>query len=96
MNLRRIHTNSQWWFCVFKAEHTDDHVLLATVPGIGCYDIAMRLTGDEVRLYQTAPEDFVTLARDFVASRDMPIFCSRHISYQRNGLDFLEIEDSFS
>jgi hypothetical protein len=96
MKLRRIHTNSQWWFCVFKADHADDHVLLATVPGVGCFDIAMKLTGDEVSLFKNAPEDFVTLARDFVASRDMPIFCSRLISFQHSGSDFLEIEGAVS
>ncbi len=93
MTFRRIHTNSNWWFCVFKAAQSADHVLLATVPGVGCWDIAMRLTADEIEMFRDRPEDFVTLARDFVASRDMPIFSSRRISFQQSGADILEIDD---
>lgn len=74
---------------MFKAEQTGEHVLLATVSGVGCWDIAMRLTADEVVMFRDAPEDFVTLARDFVASRDMPAFSSRRIEFRWTG-DFLE------
>ena len=79
-------------FCVFHSDQADDYLLVATVPGVGCYDIAMRLTPDEVAMFQASPPDFVTLARDFVASRDLPIFKTRRIPICRNGVDLLEIE----
>ena len=85
MTFRLIYTDSKWWFCVFKAEQSADYVLLATVPGIGCFDIAMKLTFDEVTLFQKSPDDFVTFAKDFVASRDMPIFKPRQIAFQWKG-----------
>jgi hypothetical protein len=92
MTFRRIHTDSDWWFCVFRSDETGEHVLLATVPGVGCYDIAMRLADDEVAMFRDCPADFVTLARDFVASRDMPVFKPRRISFRQSGADLLEID----
>ena len=92
MTLKRIHTDSNWWFCVFQAETGDDHVLIATVPCIGCYDIAMRLSADEVALFKDRPDDFISLARDFVASRDMLVFKNRKISFHQKGPDVIETE----
>jgi hypothetical protein len=92
MKFKRVHTDSNWWFSVFAAMTGHDHLLVATVPGIGCYDIAMRLSADEVALFSDRPEDFITLARDFVASRDMPIFKDRKISFRSQGPDLIETE----
>ena len=92
MTFRRIHTDSDWWFCVFRSDKTGEHVLIATVPGVGCYDIAMRLGGDEVAMFQDRPADFIMLARNFVASREYPIFKSRLISFRQTGADLLDVE----
>lgn len=92
MTLRCIHTDPEWWFCVFRSDETGEHVLLATVPGVGCYDIAMRLADDEVAMFRDCPTDFVTLARDFVVSRDMPVFKPRRISFRQSCADLLEID----
>jgi hypothetical protein len=91
MKFRRIYTDPKWWFCVFKAEQSDEHVLLATVPGVGCYEIAMKLNPDEVSLFREAPDDFVTLAKDFVASRDWPAFKTRRVEFRCKG-EVLETE----
>ena len=61
-------------------------------PGMGCYDIAMRLRDDEIALFRDRPADFVMLARDFVASRDMPAFKPRQISFRQNGVDLIHID----
>jgi len=93
MTFQRIYTDSTWWFSVFRSEQTGDYVLLATVPGVGCYDIAMRLTSDEVSLFHDRPSEFVGLAKDFVASREMPIFQARRISFRVHGPDVLETDE---
>jgi hypothetical protein len=90
MTFKRIHTDSNWWFCVFQAEAGGDHLLVATVPGIGCYDIAMRLSAEEVAAFRDRPDDFIGLARDFVASRDMPAFKDRRIAFRNAGPDRIE------
>ena len=28
MTFQRIHTDTDWWFCVFRADQTGEHVLL--------------------------------------------------------------------
>lgn len=75
---------------MFQAEAGGDHLLVATVPGIGCYDIAMRLSAEEVAAFRDRPDDFIGLARDFVASRDMPAFKDRRIAFRNAGPDRIE------
>jgi hypothetical protein len=67
-------------------------VLVATVPGVGRHSIAMRLTEEEVAMFRHRPADFVLLAGNFVAWRNMQVFKSRLISFRRNGVDLLEID----
>lgn len=92
MTFERIHTDAKWWFCVYLCRQTGDHLLVATVPAVGCYDIAMRLEADEVTMFTNRPDDFVTLARDFVASRDMPAFKDRRLSFRSQGPDLIETD----
>lgn len=94
MILKRTYTNSEWWYCVFESDG-GDAVLLATVPAVGCYDIAMMLNGDEKSLVSAKDKSGLTaLARDFVAFRDMPIFRNRLLVPIQIDVDSMEIPDS--
>ena len=92
MILRRIHTDPTSWFCVFRSEQTGDHVLQATLREEGWPDIAIRLTADEIAMFQDRPTEFVTFAKEFIASHDSPIFSRRKISIRGSGPGFIEID----
>ncbi|MFO1490644.1 MAG: hypothetical protein U1F77_01705 [Kiritimatiellia bacterium] len=93
MILKRTYTNSEWWYCVFQGG-TGTTVLVATVPGVGCYDIAMVLNDDETILVEAKDKsDLTTLARDLVASRSMPIFKSRVFYPNQIDVDRIELPD---
>ena len=53
----------------------------------------MRLTTDEVGLFQNLPSEFADLVRDFMASRDMPIFRDRRLSCRVHGPGVLETDE---
>ncbi len=93
MILRREYTNSEWWYCIFVGDD-DVTVLVATVPGVGCYDIAMVLSPEEKELVTLEDKDDLTrLARDVVASRDMPAFKKRVFIPERVDVDTMELPD---
>ena len=89
---RRVYKNDDWWFLVFKAEDSDEHILLATVPGAGCWDIAMKLSPQEVAMFRERLNDFVSLAKDFVDRRESSAFKPRRLNKFRWHGDTLEAE----
>jgi len=89
--LRRIDLDQTWWFSVFRSEQTGDHVLQATLREEGWPNIAIRLTADELAMFQNRPTDFTTFAKEFIASHDSPIFSPRKISIRSSGQGFIEI-----
>ena len=88
---RRIHTDQDSWFCVFRSDQTGEYVLYAVVREAGVPEIAMRLTADETAMFRDRPTDFVSLARDFIASHDSPILSSRKIPFRSHGPDLIEV-----
>lgn len=67
-------------------------MLQATLREEGWPDIAMRLTADEIAMFQDRPTDFVTFAKEFIASHDSAIFRPRKISIRSSGPGFIEID----
>ncbi|HXR04658.1 MAG TPA: hypothetical protein VN836_08120 [Verrucomicrobiae bacterium] len=82
----------KYWFSVFRSEPTGDHVLQATLREEGWPNIAIRLTADEIAMFQNRPTDFTTFAKEFIASHDSPIFSPRKISIRSSGPGFIEID----
>jgi hypothetical protein len=92
MTFRRIHTDQTYWFCVFRSDETGDHVLYAALKEKGWPEVAMRLTAKEVAIFRGHPADFLSFARDFIASHDSPIFSPRKISFRTNEPEVLEAD----
>lgn len=71
MIFRRIYTDQDVWFCVFRSDATAEHVLYAVLRfEKGWPEVAMRLTADEVAMFRDRQTDFVAFARDFISSHD--------------------------
>lgn len=81
-----------WWFSVFHSEQTGDYVLQATLREEGWPNIAIRLTADEVAMFQNRPKDFTAFAKEFIASHDSPLFRPRKISVHSTGQGFIKID----
>jgi hypothetical protein len=91
MIFRRIHTDQESWFCVFRSDETGEHVLYAALREKDFPEVATRLTADETAMFRDRPTDFLVFARAFIASHDSPSFSSRMTSFRSHGADLIEI-----
>jgi hypothetical protein len=90
MTFRRIHTDQTYWFSVFRSDQTGDHVLYAALKEKDSPEIAIRLAAPEVEMFRERPVEFLSFARDFIASHETPLFSSRKISFRTSEPEVLE------
>lgn len=95
MILKQVYKNDDLLFSVYLgADGT--MVLVAVVPAVIWYQVAMVLDEDERAVVEAEnKEDLILLARDFVASRDMPIYRGRKIPIRDIDTKTIEIDDSY-
>ncbi len=94
MKYKRIFTDSTWWLTVFQGSTDADLVLVATISGAGCIDVALKLSEAEANLFRSNKAAFITFAKDF-GSRDRRIsepFARRRIEFTQLDLDTIETE----
>ncbi len=95
MIYRCIHKDIKLGFSVYRANRGgdllhDDLLLVATLPGSGCREIAMHLEDPEPILYVHYTDCFPDLVDDFRASWEAPRYRSRLVSIRRQDLDTIE------
>ncbi len=83
--------NQSWLYTVYGGVNTDEYILVAVVPGVGWYDIAMRLTKEEVETLRRSEDQFTDLVNQFLHGRDLPKYKSRRIERQIRNLSTDEI-----
>ncbi len=93
MKYEKHYVDHDWWYAVYRNIDNGEMILVAAVPGVGMYDIAMKLDTTELALFQNSKNDFTALAKDFVASRNMPIFRDRMIRLKTNTAEMIETEE---
>jgi len=71
--------NQAWLYTVYCEDGGDDHILVAVVPAVGWWDIAIRLTPDEVETLRRSEEDFTQLVNQFLSGRESPRWKTRRI-----------------
>jgi hypothetical protein len=95
MKYKRIYTDTNWWLTVFQGATQNDLVLVATVSGSGCYDVALRCVENEIKLFHTSKTEFTKFAKDF-GSRDIDLarpFAHRKIKFKQIDLETIETEN---
>ena len=95
MIYHRIRKDPLFGFSVYRAGRggdllQDDLILVATLPGPGRRQIAMRLEDPEPILFVHYTDCFPDLVKDFIASWDSPRYKSRLLSIRREGADTIE------
>jgi HSP20 family molecular chaperone IbpA len=87
--------NQRWLYTVSCSVDSDDYILVAVVPGVGWYDIAMRLTRDEVEILRRSEDEFTDLVNQFLHGRDLPKYKTRRIemSIRNLGTDEIGVVD---
>ena len=85
-----VHTDLQLGFSVYRGNRWDDLILVATLPGAGRGEIAMRLTDPEPIMFTHYTDCFPELVEDVVASRESPKYKSRMVSIRRLNSDSIE------
>ena len=73
-----IYRNEKWLYSVYQNEKSA--ILLAVVPSVGWFEIAMRLSDDEVTLFRESKSKFTALVNTFVNERDSEGFQVRRIN----------------
>ena len=94
MKYKRVYTDSTWWLTVFQGSTDTDLVLIATISGAVCIDVALKLSEDEANLFRSNKSAFITFAKDF-GSRDRRLsepFERRKIEFTRLYLETIETE----
>ncbi len=95
MLLKQVYKNDDWLFSIYA--NTDGAmVLVAVVPAVIWYEVAMVLDEDERALVGAGDKgDLILLARDFVASREMPIYRGRKIPIRDIDTTTIEVDDAY-
>lgn len=79
--------NHEWMYTVYKAERDETYVLVATVPAVIWWDVAMVLNGEEVETLAQSKERFTWLVNQFLAGRDWPKYTERRIESRIRPID---------
>ena len=92
----RYYKNDEWMYVVYKAEQAQRYVLVATVPAVMWWDVAMVLNAEEVRTLGESPERFTRLVNQFLKGRDWPQYRERRIEsrIRHLGADAIEIDEA--
>jgi hypothetical protein len=87
--------NDEWMYIVYKAEDGEAYVLVATVPAIMWWDLAMVLSAEEVATLAQSKERFTLLVNQFLAGREWPTYKERRIESRIRplGPDAIEVVD---
>ncbi len=91
----RYYKNDEWMYVVYKAEEGERYVLVATVPAVMCWDVAMVLNAEEVRALSASPERFTRRVNQFLRGRDWPKYRERRIEsrIRRVSAEAIEIDE---
>jgi hypothetical protein len=95
MIYRCVHRDSQLGFSVYRGNLRDDLlrddlVLVATLPGSGQREVAMRLTDPEPILFVHYTNCFPDFVENFVAAWDSPRYQSRLVSVRHQDPETIE------
>jgi hypothetical protein len=66
-------------YTVYRAVDSHEYILVAVVMGVGMYDIAMRLTEEEVETLRRSEDDFTQIVMQFLRERELPKYKRRRI-----------------
>ena len=95
MICRCIYRDSQLGFSVYRGDRGcdllhDDLILVATLPGSGQREVAVRLADPEPILFVHYTDCFPDLVEDFIASWKSPRYRSRLVSIRHRDSDTIE------
>lgn len=95
MIYQRIHEDSQRGFCLYRGKRGgdilhDDLILVATLPGLGRREIAVRLEDPEPILFVHYGDCFPDLVEDFIGFWESPKYRSRLLSIRHVGTNAIE------
>lgn len=92
MRYTNQYKNVGYMYTVYGSGAPDDYILVATVPAVGMYDIAMRLTPAEVALLRKNEDEFTQLVTRFVRGRELREYKTRRMERQISNVSIDEID----
>ena len=63
-----VYRNEKWLYSVYQNEN--GAILLAVVPSVGWFEIAMRLSDDELSIFGQSKSQFTAFVNKFIKGRD--------------------------
>ena len=92
MKFTNHYRNQKWLYTVYKSESENNYLLVAVVPGIGWFDIALILKNEEVERLRKSEDDFTKFVNHFIKSREEKKFKSRRIEQNIKNIDSDTVE----
>ena len=74
---KEVYRNEKWLYSVYQNEN--GAILLAVVPSVGWFEIAMRLSDDELSIFGQSKSQFTAFVNKFIKGRDSERFRVRRI-----------------
>jgi len=74
-----VYRNQEWLYSVYRSEEKDEYLLVAVVPAVGWYDIAMILNPAEAATFTADKAAFTGIVNSFLSWRERPAYKSRRV-----------------
>jgi hypothetical protein len=87
--------NQDWLYAVYRSEAENDFLLVAVVPAIGWWELAVRLEPEEVEALRRSEGEFTTVVNEILKGRHWPKYKMRRVEHlmRRIGPGEIELEE---